>query len=155
MPHWALRALTTFSLNPLRNSGVSRSGNHGNFNITPFLSNALLTLLSATDVRRPELEDGLATPPDSEDGCKTSQAWLCHCEYRQVDFCPYCEYDQTVLVNALVVETTSSTSEHDTRPLRFQLMLTHQTANLRRVSFERLDPTISSSSTKCWDPLKS
>lgn len=81
--------------------------------ITPFLSNALLTLLSATDVRRPELEDGLATPPDSEDGCKTSQAWLCHCEYRQVDFCPYCEYDQTVLVNALVVETTSSTSEHE------------------------------------------
>ena len=81
--------------------------------IPSFLSSALLTLLSATDVRRPELGDGLATPPDSEDGCKTSQTWLCHCEYRQVDFCPYCEYDQTVLVNALVVETTSSTSEHE------------------------------------------
>lgn len=108
MPHWALRALTAFYSGPLRNSGVSRSSN-SNSKKTAFESH--LTILSAVDVRRPELEDGLATPPDSEDGCKTSQTWLCHCEYRQIDFCPYCEYDHTVLVNTLIVETTSPTSE--------------------------------------------
>jgi len=33
------------------------------------------------------------TKPDTEDGRDLS--WLCACGYQQLDFCPYCEYDQT------------------------------------------------------------
>ncbi|KIM47680.1 hypothetical protein M413DRAFT_439346 [Hebeloma cylindrosporum] len=58
----------------------------------------------------PNAHDITVTRPDSEHGRDLSQTWLCACGYQQLDFCPYCDYDQTRQVHEAFVPESSSHS---------------------------------------------
>ena len=49
------------------------------------------------------------TRPDPEHG-RDSKTWLCACGYQQLDFCPYCDYDQTRQVHESFVPESPSSS---------------------------------------------
>jgi hypothetical protein len=50
------------------------------------------------------------TRPDPEHGHNSSKTWLCACGYQQLDFCPYCDYDQTRQVHESFVPESPSSS---------------------------------------------